>query len=309
MTKKRISHEQGSEEWQKYRAARLGCSELAAIMGRSPYKTAFQVWEEKKTIKTDYYNYNFAQSRGLAYEPIARRLFENTVDANFPPAVFEHPVIPYFSASMDGFNETKNEGVEIKFQGKDAHEATCVGEKIPEHYMIQIQGQLLVTGADRIAFVSYNPEGRPDTFVSHWVEADKDLQKEIMTAVIDWGRRMEENDPPEFTDRDVRDLTEYKSEVGVLFEEFEELKEKEAELVEKMDLVKCKIFEFMKTKNIPCGQLGKVRVRKLVKAGAVDYKKIPELKGVDLSKYRKKNTEYYTILKLKEVEDGKESTN
>lgn len=141
-------------EWLKARRNSIGSSDIAVILGVSPWRTPLQLWEEKTATGEPELTTNWAQARGIELEPEARDQYEQITGRRYPPRSFTHPEAPNFTCSMDGFDDESYTGVEIKCPGKRDHEAAKAGG-IPEKYIPQIEWQYFVSNAKKIDYVSY----------------------------------------------------------------------------------------------------------------------------------------------------------
>jgi len=118
--------EQNSENWHGWRQKGLGSSDAPVIMGVSPYKTPFQLWEEN-TMPVGYKKEkgnDFIQKKGHRLEILARADFELISGMTFAATTAEHREMPFLRASLDGWNANVKEAIEIKFIGKDYYNKT-----------------------------------------------------------------------------------------------------------------------------------------------------------------------------------------
>lgn len=141
-------------EWLKARRNSIGSSDIAAILGVSPWRTALDVWREKTATGEPEITSNWAQARGIELEPEARDRYEEVVGRKYPPRSFTHQEAQNFTCSMDGFDEESYTGVEIKCPGAKDHALAKQG-KVPEKYLPQIEWQYFVSNAKKIDYVSY----------------------------------------------------------------------------------------------------------------------------------------------------------
>ena len=135
---------QGSQEWLDFRRTKRMASETAAIMGLSPWQKPKHILEAKrgKDAKS-----NPAMRRGQELEPKARAAYEEVVGI-LRPAVF---VDGDYGASLDGITFDEDLVVEIKcpYKGKQSELwAEAMDGRIPNHYAVQMQHQMMVTGID-----------------------------------------------------------------------------------------------------------------------------------------------------------------
>ena len=138
----------------KHRTKFIGGSDVAAIIGLSRYKTAYEVWEEKKhNIKT--FEGNQATEWGKKLEPVIIAHFEqvNNVkvfDNNERYISKEHD---FLGCHPDGICTINNENVliEVKTVSTDAYKFW--GNSLPMEYYCQVQHNLYVLGLKKAKFI------------------------------------------------------------------------------------------------------------------------------------------------------------
>lgn len=253
-------------------------------MGASPWKTPYQLWEEKIGIGKQFQG-NFATNRGNKMEPRARAAFELEMGDGFPPMVAEHINYPFIRASLDGFNKERNAILEIKCPGKEDH-ATAVAGFVPDKYYPQLQHQILVTGADRVYYYSYDGEKG----VTVEVRPDVNYCRDLLEKEIAFWDLVQNKIAPPLTDKDAALVTD--ESMLELAKEYAAMDAQVKDLENKMDQIKKNLSEFCthtKTK------VGRLTVSREIRKGSIDYAKVGELKGVDLEQYRKEPTSFVTI--------------
>ncbi len=200
--------EQKSEEWLDWRKKGIGSSDAPIIMGVSPWKTPFELWEEKTGRVQPEQTSNWAQERGNELEPVARAKFEIEYDMEMSPALCQHEEYPQLRASMDGWNPKYKVGLEIKFLGANDFKLAKEQGVIPEKYFPQIQHQFLVTGAEKIYFYGYyvdkGAENHNGISVCVPVLPDHEYIKKLAIEELGFFRRMQENIPPPFVEKDFK---------------------------------------------------------------------------------------------------------
>lgn len=276
--------QQGSDNWTQWRKKGLGSSDAATIMGVSPWKTPYQLWEEKIGIGKPFQG-NFATNRGNEMEPKARAAFELYIGDEFPPMVAEHANYPFIRASLDGYNKERNAILEIKCPGKADHDIALSGY-VPDKYYPQLQHQILVTGANKAYYYSYDGEKG----VTVEVLPDVNYCRELLEAEIAFWDLVQNKIPPKLTDKDAVVVTD--AALLELAAEYAHMDSQVKSLQEKMDQVKTNLSEqctHSKTK------IGRITVSREIRKGSIDYTKVGELKGVDLEQYRKEPTSFVTI--------------
>lgn len=266
---------QGSPEWHAHRAAYRNASETPAVLGVSPWVTPYQLWLQRSGRAQP--EVNQAMLRGTQLEPLAREAYEKLTGHVMQPLVL---VKGDYSASLDGITLDGGLILEIKCpvkgRGSDLWKAASVGI-VPEHYRWQIETQLMVAGAERAhLFVFDGQEG---------------ILVEQRPSKPDWGviedgwagfmRFIAEDLPPPLTDRDTVIRTD--DEWRHAAQEYLVAKEQSDALGARLDELKSRLVGH--TSHSSEKGAG-VQVTRYWKAGAVDYKKVPELGGVDLERYR-----------------------
>lgn len=283
--------QQNSDSWTQWRKKGIGSSDAPVIMGTSPWKTPLQLWEEKLGL-TKGFQGNFATQRGHELEPKARAAFELEMGHDFPPILAEHMNFPFIRASLDGFCKELDAILEIKCPGKDDHDLAKSG-KVPEKYWPQIQHQLLVTGASKCYYYSYDGESG----VKVEVLPDTQYCEKLLKAEIEFWDLVENKIQPKLSDKDVTVIED--RELGLVAELYAKTDAEIKALEKKLEGLKAALVEKC---DHPKTKIGKLIITRTVRAGSVDYSKVPQLEGVDLDKYRKEPTSYVTIKIDKQIE-------
>ena len=164
----------------------------------------------------------------------------------------------------------------MKGKASELWQAVAVGE-LPEHYWWQVQHQLMVARAKKAELFVFDGEDG----ILHEVTPKPDAWPRIRDAWDQFFVFLGTDTPPPLTERDTR------------------LRDDEDWKVAAQAYISAKtaadnagtVLEAAKEKLVSLASHDKeqgfdVTVTRYWKAGSVDYKKIPELKGVDLEKYR-----------------------
>jgi len=134
----------------------IGGSDVAAIFGLSPYKTAFDLYLEKITdsIKvTDEYELNSQTMWGTLLEPVIRDFFERSEKKKVetPTDTIFSERYPWMLANIDGWIEDEKAVLEIKTA---AHNYKDWGventDNIPTAYLLQCAHYAIVTNASLV---------------------------------------------------------------------------------------------------------------------------------------------------------------
>lgn len=267
---------QNSNEWLEWRRAGIGSSDVSALFNISPWKTAYQLWEEK-TGKKDHSVSNAATEKGYALEAKARSLYELHKGFEAPPSLVVSDEYDFMRCSLDGWAKEQKRIVEIKCPGKPVIEL-AKARLAPEYYNIQMQYQLMLTSAEICDYVVF--DGKEIVIIE--IKPDEEKQKEIFKKVCEFWDLVLKDSPPPLSDKDYKEFDDLAAlsdlaELNEILKEKKSLEAKEKELREK-------IIDKM---DHPRMYGSGVRVIRIERAGTVDWKKVEKDYGVDPEKYRK----------------------
>lgn len=280
---------QGSPEWHAHRAKYRNASETPAVLGVSPWVTPYQLWL-LRTGRTQP-EVNAAMHHGTQLEPAARDAYEQLTGHVMQPLVL---VEGQYSASLDGITLDGELILEIKcpVKGRDSELwKAAVGGNIPEHYRWQVQHQLMVAGADLAHLYVF--DGKEGVLV------------EQRPAKSEWGliedgwegfmRFIAEDLPPPLTEKDtvIRSDPDWEQAAAVYLR----LKFEADQAASRLDEAKSRLIGLASHSS----EKGSgVCVSRYWKAGSVDYKKVPQLAGVDLEQYRAPSREEVRVTMAKQ---------
>ena len=169
------------EEWLQLRRRGIGGSDASVIMGKNPYRSILQLWEEKtgKLPVTDEGNeYTYW---GNVMEPIIRKEFMNRTGLKVRQkhAMIFHKDYPYLFADVDGI-VTDERGEKCIFEAKTAsqYKAEQWEDGVPEEYILQVQHYLEVCGMDK-AYIAALIGG--NKFVFHTIYRDEELIRNLVS--------------------------------------------------------------------------------------------------------------------------------
>lgn len=280
---------QGSPEWLAFRKKHIGSSDAPVIMGVSPWKTPFQLWQEKTGFE-DHNLENRNTAYGRAMEPVAKAAYETEtqdfVSCEVEDTIVIHKVIPYVMASLDGIAMLQDLPIEIKNCSHEDHLLAKEG-LIPEKYYPQVQHQLACTDRPKMHYVSYH---KGDLAIVNVYRDEKYISKLLKKEVEFW-EQVKNLDPPKLQDGDYVQKGHDP--------EWLALEEELLDIMSKQDVLEARSKELREQmKAIADGQsiAGKnLRYQRIVKPGNIDYKSIPELGSVDLEQYRKNPIVLYRV--------------
>lgn len=187
-----VRHEQGTPAWKRWRLDGLGGSDVAAVLGLSPFADATRerLLHEKATGAER--ETNFEMRRGTRLEPVARELYALHADCDVDVVCVEHPDAPWVRVSLDGLCRPRDRGdgpwapwvLELKCPNWKVHDLALAG-LLPAYYRVQVQWQLLATGLDRCDYASFNDGRRfapADQLAVVTVGADPEEQAALLEA-------------------------------------------------------------------------------------------------------------------------------
>jgi len=196
-----------SQEWHSAREG-IGGSDIGALMGKSPWKSAYQLWAEKTGQLSDEIEPSMPMKLGTAFEAPIRELFREQNEGwlkVYETGTWQSVANPILKANPDGIIEWEDGklGVlEIKFTRQ-------YWDELPEHYNLQVQHYLQVLGLERGIVVAV-AGGDWKEFEVVW---DDSLQKDMKKAVRGFYGLVTSNKAPEYdgstsTYETVRELSE-----------------------------------------------------------------------------------------------------
>lgn len=271
---------QGSAQWHEYRRTMRNASESAAVLGINPWTTPYQLW----LIKTgrNVSEANAAMRHGTALEPAARAAFEAQTGQVMQPLVVQDG--PY-SASLDGITLDGELILEVKCPVKGRASRLWQDAEagvVPGYYAVQIQHQLMVSGAQSATLWVYDgTQG-----IALPVVRDEEAMEAIREGWEAFQPYLDEDRPPPLTEADTVRRSDLAWQEAA--EAYRQAKAGAQASDEALERAKEALVALARH---PREQGGGVAVTRFWKAGSVNYKKVVELKGVDLEQYRSRARE------------------
>lgn len=180
--------------WLEERKKGIGGSDAPAVCGVSPWKSAYQVYLEKRGEAPSQED-NDSMFWGRTLEPVIRQRYADVTGrtVTIPKGVIRHPSIEWMLASLDGITDD-----ERVLEVKTARSAQEWGEpgtaEIPEVYLVQVQHYLSVTKLS-LADVAVLIGG--SDFRIYEVPADPELQRLIIEKEAAFWDMVQNAIPPE----------------------------------------------------------------------------------------------------------------
>lgn len=139
------------EDWLRWRRQGIGGSDAPAVVGLSPFKTPTSVWLAKSGLIPDD-EPSEAMLWGNLLEAVVIEEFERRTGLHVEgrQGWVESPTWPVMRATVDGLVCDDEHVVLGLYEGKTANawDAKEWAEGVPEHYQVQVQHSLAVTGLD-----------------------------------------------------------------------------------------------------------------------------------------------------------------
>lgn len=278
-----IQIQQQTDEWLELRKKYIGSSDASVIMGISPWKTPYQLWQEKLSLippckKTP------AMERGLLLEEKARMIFEEVSGEIVFPDIVLHEN-KFMMASLDGLSLNKKVQVEIKCPQSHQNHFVDSG-KMPDIYYPQVQHQLECTGNEFSYYFSYDG----NTYYLLEIKRNEAYINMLIEKEYEFYQCLKNNVTPQFTNKDYIEKSDISWKKKAI--RWKELQEQEKKILQEKEELKNWFIN-------SCGEYNAqgegVKISKHVRKGVIDYSKISVLEHMDLEKYRKSESEVWKI--------------
>ena len=176
------------EQWLQDRKGAIGASDVAAILGISPFSNAWEVWAEKTNRLTDWKGNN-ATRAGQAFERAILDEAERELGKLERDVRLVHPELPVAS-TLDARVEYGGNPVEAKTTGLTGRVygdwGDALTDQVPDYSLVQVHTQLLVTGAE-LAYLFALIAGRG--VVKYQIERSDAVCDKLATILTNWWDR------------------------------------------------------------------------------------------------------------------------
>lgn len=268
------------QKWHEFRRLGIGGSDAPVIMNGVHFgKTPYMLWEEKYLGKHEEKD-NYAMKRGRDLEDEGREEFKRLTGISVSKRdCVVHPEIPWLRCNLDGVDFSGEVILEIKHPSLEDHLCALAGS-VPTKYMPQMEHIWLA-----------NPEAKEVNYLSRHdkhppalIRTEKTFYEELFKKEREFWDHVLKGKPPELNEFDYINMADnpewlaHEHELVEIRLMKKALEEKDDELVSKLKV----LSQGRSAKGL------KIVMQKQMCMGAVDYSKVPELEGVDLSPYRKK---------------------
>lgn len=176
----------------------IGGSDVAALCGLNKYKTAYQLYLEKRGELAPDYSDNERMRFGRRLEkPIADEFaFRSGRKIWRQRRTIRHREHKFLLANIDRWQE--RDGITGVYEGKNANERQrkiWLDGGVPEGYYLQLQHYLMVTDCP---FGTFGVLFGGNEFHAFDVERDEETIGNMLAVELDFWRRVQEGDPPDF---------------------------------------------------------------------------------------------------------------
>lgn len=274
---------QDTQEWLDIRKKCVTATDMSVLMLVSPYKTPYQLFEEKLGYRIQ--PETEAMRKGKELEPHARQKLSEKFGVELNPRVCFHASIPWMMASLDAIDDNNKYLCEIKCGQRDFELAR--DGLVPEHHMPQLQWQMYVSGMPHMFYYGYTIH--EDVLIP--VMRDDDLIKMMIIKAKEFYKCLECLEPPALTPKDIvhRDDLEWQ----LAAENYRSHKNQIFIAETRMEEARKRLIEMA---GDHCTEGSGVKVIRCPRKGNIDYKAIPELSGVDINSYRKETTISWRVI-------------
>lgn len=193
------SSSKSRQRWLEARKKGIGASDAPIVLGLSPWKTALELWAEKRGLLDDVVEETEAMRMGRRLERIVAAEYrerhpERKVTNPGARTLTRHPEHPFLFATLDRTIDDPSEGpgvLEIKTTGERWAEQWEEGA--PLMYQVQLQHQLMVSGL-RWGVLAVLIGGRK--FVEHRYERSEEFLATLLEAELEFWRSVESGEAP-----------------------------------------------------------------------------------------------------------------
>ncbi len=185
--------------WLEARRLGLGATDMSVVLGMNPWKSALQLYAEKVgAVASEDLSDVEAVTWGKVLEPVVGAQYAVRTGRTYEPArelirSIEHP---WALCSLDGWTDAPgNRGTwPLEIKTTSAFRAEDWSDGPPEHYRVQIQHQMLVTGAHQVTIACLLGGQR-----LVWCDVERDermIRKLVCQGALFW-ERIQQRTPPE----------------------------------------------------------------------------------------------------------------
>ncbi|MGZ5080859.1 MAG: lambda-exonuclease family protein [Usitatibacter sp.] len=277
-----VDLQQGTPEWHAWRAGGIGGSDMPVLFGVSRFKTKHQLWLEKQGLaKSDDGKNAYIKAKGHEREIELRAYASDILEEPLAVTCLQGD-LPWQRVSVDGITSDARIIVEAKLMKREDFIALRDHKIVPAEYRPQLAHQVVTSGAGACLFV-----GKNDALdeKAHYLVPRQELEDlDTVERGNAFWKLVEDGEEPEPDESEI--ITLDNEEVRALANRFRMAKLQIAKYEKEQEEVAAQLKALAgEARKARCGD---VTLTRFFKKGNVDYKKIPQLAGVDLEAFRKK---------------------
>ena len=250
---------QEGDVWHSMRREKITASDIAVILGVSPWSNSSDLWRRKVGFLGGIQQ-NSAMAYGTEMEPIIRDRVNKDRGTNYVPCIVLHGSEEWRMSSLDGYDEETNTLLEIKCANAVDHKK-AKGGTIPAKYTPQCMWQLHTAQLENLIYASFHQ----DEIVYVEVSYDPAYISEHLPAIAAFYKCVIELEEPKCIDNN--------QSVKGMVDELLELKKQSVFVSEKLKNCEGRILEAVGNKEVKSDCLS---VSYVPESSSVDFKKIWE---------------------------------
>lgn len=190
--------------WLEYRRRGIGGSDAAVVMGDSSFRTARDLYLDKRGLAQPDSSNWVAKEVGHRLESLVAKLFSHWTGFQVYPIqiMFAHPLYPFMLADVDFFvalPDGTTAILECKTAGYNS-QPFWENDAVPVHYTWQVRHYMAVMNLQK-AFVACLFDNNEDSFVYREVGRDLFLESQLIAKEKTfWEEHVQKALPPPFTE-------------------------------------------------------------------------------------------------------------
>ena len=198
------------EEWLAYRRQGLGGSDAAAVLGISPFRTAVDLYYDKRDLPIEDDEGNWvAMEVGTLLEDLVARIFAKKTGLKIyrRKCMFQHPAHPWMLADLDFLVEMPDGStaiLECKTTNYNARDKWEYDGKpiVPVYYESQGRHYMAVMNLNRVYYCCLYGNNEEEVIIRH-IDRDMDYESELISLEEDfWLNHVQAQVPPPYFEDD-----------------------------------------------------------------------------------------------------------
>jgi len=187
---------QTHDEWLVSRKGGIGGSDAAAILGVSPWTSAYSLWLDKTDLNLVEHEETPAMRFGTLMEGPIRDTYREHSGRSVveTPFTYAHPEHSFMRANLDGLILDDDGFAEAVLEVKTSANPYAWADGVPAYYVAQVQHYMAVTNLPTAVVVVLI--GGEDLQIFE-VEADADYQAALIKAEAEFWRSVQEGTEPQ----------------------------------------------------------------------------------------------------------------